>query len=201
MADKELLRRILESLQNEFRKSFPPAGIKAVRPELLAAPDKALEKAFDYYVLNGRFPSPQNFRDQVLHESKLIAAAETRERESEWARTKGVGDLEKPRRDLERQASIFSRQQQEELAKDTLSLIKNICCGNFTRVDRIKQHAGLATKYPSVGFALTKKEEADIFRIREHWRPVEEAHPLFQRRYRLEQEQLQAETKVWQEAR
>ena len=152
MADKELVRRTLENLQNEFRKSFPPAGLKAVRADLAAAPDKAVEKAFDYYVLNGRFPSPQNFRDQVLHEAKMIAAAETRERESDWNRTKGAkkeGDVE----GIRAAGSIFTREQQDELGRESVKAILQMLKSTVPRQDKLDLFKDLDTKFPGIGWA------------------------------------------------
>lgn len=171
----EMATQIIKFLHKEFGKKFPEAGLELVWSDLIAAADHDLEGAYNYFVLNNRFPSPQQLKDQVLLQAKLAAAKATSEREDEWNKTKGGATRE----ELNRAGSIFTKQQQEAIGRDAVSLLKLIISGTLSKEQIVEQHADLADKHPGSGFAYTAKEQKDLLKVREHWRPLAEAPPRF----------------------
>lgn len=152
---KQMAVEVCNRLEKEFKRSFPAAGLKLITGELVAASDNALERSFDHFVLSNRFPSPEQLRDRVHFEAKLILAAEARERESEWHKTKGGAT----RDELDKQPNIFKTFQPTAHGRRAITVMKLTINNNIPRSVVIEDLREMDKEYPGYGYG----EIADDF--------------------------------------
>lgn len=156
---KDVAQFVCEHLESEFKKKFPPAGLKLVIKDLVAASDKSLEKAFDHFVLSNRFPSPDQLRERVMFEGKLILAAESRERESEWHKQKGGAT----RQELDKQPNIFNSQQATEYGRRAVIALKLTVNPDIPRKTVVEEILQMDRDYPGRGYGNVAEE------LRQKW--------------------------------
>lgn len=183
----EMATSAVRALVDNFKRNFPKDGMKAIWPELIRQPEKAIAAAVDSICLNrSSIPSPAQFLEAVKNESKLIAAKETRQREIEWAETKGGETPEQ----IRKQGSIFTREQSDAHGRHALQALR-LMMSPASREDKLECFRVMESQYPGVGWALEgMRLEKELARNdkKPHWRDVSEASPQFQRSYQLERE-------------
>lgn len=188
---QQMASEVVKRLKAQFGKSFPEAGMKLIWKELCEANDKALEDAFDFFVLNNRFPSPQQLKDQVTTHSKLIAAKAAADREDEWNKTKGGAT----RKELERSGSIFTAEQRDEHGK-AASMCLVAMGSDRSRKAKLEFFRMMEDRYPGIGWGMEGvrlQKHWDRQDTRPHWRDVSETSLQFQMNYRAEQERKNLE--------
>jgi hypothetical protein len=197
--------KLLGQLFNELKERFSPSatrsairsldvGFDVIWAELVElVDDDAYGPALRRLKTEtNNLPTADRVRTILLDETKKVRAAAEKNRLDRWYKNKG-GET---RAELDQAPSIFTRVQQIEMASDAMALLKKI--PYMTRLESIRAHQALAEKYPGSGFGHTNEEIRQILTPKEPGLPIEEAHPLAQRRYRLELEQQLAELKEWQ---
>ena len=156
---KEMAARVVTMLKEQFKKSFPEAGMRLIWPEIVKAEDKAIEGAYDYFVINNRFPSPQQLKDQVAVESKRLGLVRSDRRESEWNNQKEKRG-EGPRLELSAR---------DEHAKAAVMCIKTMYRPDKTRGEKLELFKVMDDQYPGIGWGV------EGMRLKGFW---EDGNPL-----------------------
>lgn len=147
----DMAHHILGLLAKQYGRNFPKEGVQRVWPDLVKQPDKAMEAAYDWFVVNSTYlPSPAKLLEQVQKEAKRIYAEEAKTREQEWARQKG-GET---RRELERSGSVFSREQSTAHGRHAIEAIR-LMLSDASRSDKLECYRVMEANYPGVGWGLT----------------------------------------------
>lgn len=141
---KEMATQVVVELKGQFKKSFPEAGMKLVWSDLVAAQDMALAGAFDYFVLNNRFPSPQQLKDQVAIETKKLAAEQSARREKEW-------EAKKEKRNDPDHLKIAARDEHAKFALQGIALMRRT---DKTREEKLDFFRMMDDRYPGVGWGI-----------------------------------------------
>lgn len=111
---------IIAQLQKEYKRDFNKAAVDKIFPELVKEPHKAMEIAFDHFILNSAYlPSPAQLLTKVQAEGKRIRLDEAREREEKWKKEKGEDEHGRVEG-----STFLSKQQRDEYAQRGLMMVK-----------------------------------------------------------------------------
>lgn len=167
----DMVHYVLDGLVKQYKRQFPKEGIQKVFPDLVKQPDKALEAAYDWFVLNSAYlPSPAKLLEQVDKEAKRIRLEEAKQRDQEWNREKG-GETRGQR---DKAGSIFSAEQSSKHAQFSLLMIKGLISGKMDRAMFLEGFKEADKMFLGMDWALNGmqldkhwKQQAE----RLHWNP------------------------------
>lgn len=142
----EAAKFIIAQLQKEYKREFNKAAVQKIFPDLVKEPHKAMEAAFDHFILNSAYlPSPAQLLAKVQAEGKRIRMEETKEREESWKKQKGEdqnGRVDGP--------TILSKAQHTEFARNAHTVLMTVVeRGNCQ--DAVDGCMMMANMYPHVG--------------------------------------------------
>jgi hypothetical protein len=142
---KEFLEHSLKELQKTFSKIFLKSALEKISPLLLKEPDRAMELAFDYFILNSAFlPSPAQLLERVQMEGRNLRMEQGKRIEDEQRQRK--------REEIE-QGSILTRKFGSQMGRDWQALMAVILAEPKTPWPKIIDNCWeFNAKYPGLNF-------------------------------------------------